>query len=159
MLDKKELAHIEQEIRKIWNTKDQQAIEDILYYAEMDADVLWKSIYFSFNYNQVLKLIRKKLHAVEFLKVIYERRLWQGYFLYRLSGAEEEAERILGKIHNLDNEIQKIKQEILSLRTYIKQELQRNRQMVREYAKKIQRIDEMSEEELERELDELQRDI
>lgn len=159
MLDKKELEHIEQEIRKIWNTKDQQAMEDILYYAEMDADVLWKSIYFSFNYGQVLRLIRKKLDAVEFLRVVYERRLWQGYFLYKISGAEEEAERILGKIHNLDNEIQKIKQEILSLRTYIRQELQKNRELVREYAKKIQRIDEMSEEELERELDEIQRDI
>jgi len=159
LLDKKELEHIEQEIRKIWNTKDQQAMEDILYYAEMDADVLWKSIYFSFNYGQVLRLIRKKLDAVEFLRVVYERRLWQGYFLYKISGAEEEAERILGKIHNLDNEIQKIKQEILSLRTYIRQELQKNRELVREYAKKIQRIDEMSEEELERELDEIQRDI
>lgn len=159
MLDKRELEHIKQEVYKVWNAKDQQAIEDILYYAEMDADILWKSIYFSFNYNQILKLIRKKLHAVEFLRAIYERRLWQGYFLYKISGNAEDAERILEKIKGLEEKIKEIKQEILSLRTYIKQELQRNREIVQEYTKKIQHIDQMDEKELEEELNELQRDI
>ena len=159
MLDKRELLHIEQEMRKILAKGDEKAIEDIIYYAEMDADVLWKSIYFSFNYNQILRLIRKKLHAVEFLRAIYERRLWQGYFLYRISGNTEDAKRILEKIEGLEEKIKEIKQEILSLRTYIKQELQRNREMVQEYTKKIQYIDKMNEKELEEELDELQGSI
>ena len=149
MLDKQEQKNILREIKDIIKKNDRKTMENIIYYGEMTTDMIWKSVYYMFNYNQIMKLLAKKIRAVDFMQLVYERRLFQTYFLYKELGYTDRAEKIKQKIKNLNKEIKQIKSEIMSLRTQL-------REMYSEHKEKIDAIMTEIEEETRKELGEQQ---
>ena len=150
MLSKDEQKHLLREIKNIIKQNDKATMENIIYYGEMDVDMVWKNAYFMFNYNQIMKLLIKKIRAVDFVKLLYERRLYQTYFLYKELGYTDRAQKIREKIRNFDKEIKRIKDEIMSLRTQL-------REMYNEHKEKIDAIMTEIEEETQKELGEQQK--
>lgn len=155
LLDKEQQRNIWQEVKKVVKKQDKEAIEQILYYGEMDIDLAWKSFYLSYNYNELMKWIKKKLRSIDFMQYIYEYRLFQLYFLYKEIGKEQDAQRIREKIKNLQTEIKEKRKEVLSIYTEIKELQKIHGDKIKEYMEAIEADDDtigIDEEYLEREL-------